>query len=153
MPIIRMACGLAVLLLAACAPHASEDRSNPMNANPVSYFEIPVTDMDRAAAFYADVLQTDLERAVVDGYDMALFPPNAMGPGASGALAKGDVYVPSLHGPIIYFTVSDIDAALSRARIRGAELLFAKKEISEGTFVAEVRDSEGNRMALIQRGD
>ncbi|MCU0729705.1 MAG: VOC family protein [Sphingopyxis sp.] len=99
-----------------------------MNANPVSYFEIPVTDMDRAAAFYADVLQTDLERAVVDGYDMALFPPNAMGPGASGALAKGDVYVPSLHGPIIYFTVSDIDAALSRARIRGAELLFAKKK-------------------------
>jgi uncharacterized protein len=119
-------------------------------ANPSHYFEIPVTDMDRAIAFYSAVLGTDFDRQTVDGYEMALFPHDPEAPGASGALAKGDVYNPSQNGPIIYFTVADIDAAIARAQALGAPILFAKKEVAPGVLVAEVRDSEGNRMALIQ---
>jgi len=61
-------------------------------SNPVFHFEIPVTDMDRAAAFYQDVLGLELRRQTVDGYEMAFFPRDDLQPGASGALAKGDVY-------------------------------------------------------------
>lgn len=119
-------------------------------SNPVYHFEIPVVDLDRAIRFYESVLGTKLERRMVDGYEMAFFPRADGLPGASGALAKGDVYVPSKTGAIVYFDVPDIDAALERARLIGSTVLYDKKDIGEAGSVAEVEDSEGNRLALSQ---
>jgi uncharacterized protein len=119
-------------------------------AHPVRYFEIPVTDMNRAVDFYSSVFAVDLERQTIDGYEMALFPFDEHAPGATGALAKGDVYIPSKTGTIVYFTVADIDITLRRATDRGALVLYAKKDIGAAGFVAEVEDSEGNRIAMIQ---
>jgi predicted enzyme related to lactoylglutathione lyase len=77
------------------------------------------------------------------------FVPRADGrPGASGALAKGDVYVPSKTGAIIYFDVPDIDPVLEKAKAKGAKILYPKKFIGEAGYVAEIEDSEGNRIAL-----
>lgn len=118
--------------------------------NPVVHFEIPVTDMDRAIAFYEHVFGYDLTRQTVDGYDMAFFPRADGKPGASGALAKGDVYRPSHDGAVIYFDVPDIDAVMSRATTRDAKVLYPRKDIGEAGFVAEIEDSEGNRIALSQ---
>ncbi len=42
--------------------------------NPVCYFEIPVTDLERAIAFYTAVFGYQLERVEVDGNEMAMFP-------------------------------------------------------------------------------
>lgn len=117
-------------------------------ANPVYHFEIPVTDMDRAIAFYEAVLGLKLNRETVDGYEMASFPRADGRPGASGALAKGDVYVPSKTGTIVYFDVADIDPVLERALARGSKILYPKKHIGAGGYVAEIEDSEGNRLAL-----
>lgn len=119
-------------------------------ANPVFHFEIPVTDKDRAIAFYEAVFGHDLTRESVDGYDMAFFPRADGQPGASGALARGDVYRPSHDGPVIYFDVPDIDAVIARAEARGSKVLYPKKDIGAAGFVAEVEDSEGNRIALSQ---
>ena len=116
--------------------------------NPVFHFEIPVTDMDRAVAFYEAVFGYLLTRETVDGYEMAFFPRADGQPGASGALAKGDVYRPSHDGPVIYFDVPDIDAVLARAAVRGSKVLYPKKDIGAAGFVAEIEDSEGNRIAL-----
>lgn len=116
--------------------------------NPVVHFEIPVTDMDRAVSFYEAVFEFRLRREKIDGYDMAFFPRTDGAPGASGALAKGDVYVPSKSGPIIYFDVADIDPVLERARTKGATILYPKKHVGEAGYVAEFEDSEGNRVAL-----
>ena len=118
--------------------------------NPVVHFEIPVTDMDRAVAFYEAVFAVNLDRRAVDGYDMAFFPRADGRAGASGALAKGDVYRPTRDGAILYFDVADIDAVIARAEARGAEVLYPKKDIGEAGFVAEIADSEGNRIALSQ---
>jgi predicted enzyme related to lactoylglutathione lyase len=119
-------------------------------SNPVFHFEIPVSDMDRAKAFYEGVFGYRLARQEVDGYDMAFFPRVDGAAGASGALAKGDVYKPSKEGAIIYFDVPDIDTVLQRAKQRGAKILYEKKDIGEAGFVAEFEDSEGNRVALSQ---
>lgn len=127
---------------------ASPAQENPKVSNPVFHFEIPVTDMDRAISFYEGVFAFKLRREKVDGYEMAFFPRTDGAPGASGALAKGDVYVPSKTGPIIYFDVPDIDPVLERAKSRGATILYPKKHIGDAGYVAEIQDSEGNRIAL-----
>ncbi len=116
--------------------------------NPVHYFEIPVTNMSRAIVFYARVFEVSLQRETIDGYDMALFPYADGSAGASGALAQGDVYVPSKTGTIVYFKVTDIDSVLARAVESGGKVLYAKKDIGAAGFVAEIEDSEGNRIAL-----
>lgn len=117
-------------------------------ANPIAYVELPVADLDRAMAFYTAVFGFALERQTIDGYDMALFPAAEGAAGASGALVKGDVYVPGKTGPIVYFGVSDIDAVIARAKARGAKILYDKKDVGAFGFVAEIEDSEGNRIAL-----
>lgn len=100
--------------------------------NPVVHFEIPVADMDRAMAFF----------------------PRAEGqPGASGALACGDVYVPSKTGPILYFDVPDITPVLARAQAHGGAVLYPRTHVGEAGYVAEIEDSEGNRIALSAPAD
>ncbi|MDK2757465.1 MAG: VOC family protein [Blastomonas fulva] len=147
------------LEIAACSAGgptaAGEDNSTKarMMGNPVVHFEIPVTDMDRAVAFYEAVFGYRLTRQEVDGYDMAFFARADGAAGASGALARGDVYRPSKEGVIVYFDVPDIDAVLQKAKARGARILYAKKDIGAAGFVAEIEDSEGNRIALSQVRD
>jgi predicted enzyme related to lactoylglutathione lyase len=118
--------------------------------NPVFHFEIPVLDMERAFTFYQDVLELKLRREKMDGYDMAFFPRDDDMPGCSGALAAGDVYKPSHQGSLIYFDVPDIDQVLLRAANHGAKVLYEKTNIGEAGYVAELEDSEGNRIALTQ---
>jgi len=122
-------------------------------SNPVFHFEIPVLDIDRAIAFYQSVFDLELRREQVDGYDMAFFPREDDRPGASGALAKGDVYQPSHQGTVVYFDVPDIDAVFSRAIAAGARILYEKTDIGAAGFVGEIEDSEGNRIALTQAKD
>lgn len=116
----------------------------------VRYLEIPVSDMDRAVRFYERVFALRLERVDVDGYEMARFPSPGERVGADVALAKGDVYIPSKSGPIVYIHVPNIDAVLARATAAGGSVLYPRKDIGEHGFVAEFEDSEGNRIALSQ---
>lgn len=62
-----------------------------MSANPFGYVEIPVTDLDRAIAFYTAVFEYTFERVTLDGYEMALFPYGESAAGASGALGSGPI--------------------------------------------------------------
>lgn len=116
--------------------------------NPVSYFEIPVRNMVRAIGFYRAVFGVEFEQASVDGNEMAFFPWSDDAPGASGALALGDSYVPGRAGARIYFSVPDIRAALSRALDAGAMVLYPVTEVAGFGFVAEFEDLEGNCIAL-----
>ena len=118
-----------------------------MNANPVTYFEIPVTDIQRAVSFYENVFQTELQRTEIDGHDMALFHFEENAFGASGALAQGESYVPSTSGPRLYFSVADINGILSRAEEAGGAIAYPITDVGE-FWVAEFIDSEGNQIAL-----
>ena len=120
-----------------------------MKVNIGAYFEIPVVNMDRAINFYQSLLEIELERGTIHEYEMAFFPFEDNGLGISGALAKGDVYKPSIDGIFLYLQVDDIDATISKAVNLGAEVLLEKVE-AESCFVAELKDSEGNRICLKQ---
>ncbi|MGY6036912.1 VOC family protein [Aeromonas sp. AE23HZ002T15] len=112
------------------------------------HFEIPVRDLERAIRFYERVFELALERVTIDGNEMALFPLDDEAPGCSGALARGESYVPSLDGTRIYLRVDDIALTMSRALGAGAEVLYPVTRVSETIRVAEFKDTEGNRIAL-----
>lgn len=123
-----------------------------MKMNPVVYFEIPALDLDRACDFYSKVFEATFNRDVVDGYQMAFFESSEDSFGASGALVVGDVYVPSHQGCFLYFGVDDIDRTIARALEQGGSVLYPKKSNGDLGFVAEIQDSEGNRIALHEEG-
>jgi len=116
--------------------------------NPVVYFEIPALDLERACEFYSQVFETTLTKDIVDGYQMAFFESSGDSFGATGALVVGDVYVPSHQGCFLYFGVESIDETVARALKNGGSVLYPKKSNGDLGFVAEIQDSEGNRIAL-----
>lgn len=116
--------------------------------NFVSYFEIPVANLDRAIRFYEAVFGYTLERTHVDGNSMAFFPYAESLPGASGALAQGKSYVPGKSGARIYFDVADIQATLKKAVAAGGAVLYPETTVGAFGSVAEVEDSEGNCIGL-----
>ncbi len=118
--------------------------------NPVVYFEIPVTNIDRAMKFYTSVFNFTFERTVIDKNEMALFPFADENSGISGALAKGEIYKPTKDGVVIYFNTENIDKTLKLATENGGQILYPKTSNGDLGFVAEFEDSEGNRIALHQ---
>ena len=119
--------------------------------NPVVYFEIPVADIKRACLFYERVFEVSLELREIDGNEMALFPHAEGAPGASGALARGESYVPGKAGARIYFGVSDVAATLHRAVLTGGAVNYPVTEVPGYGVVAEFIDTEGNCVALFAR--
>jgi hypothetical protein len=118
--------------------------------NPVVYFEILVTDIDRAIKFYKSVFNFTFEREIIDKNEMALFPFLDENAGISGALAKGEIYKPTNDGVVIYFRTENIDKTLKMAIENGGQILYPKISNGDIGFVAEFEDSEGNRIAIHQ---
>ncbi len=116
--------------------------------NPVCYFEIPVTDLERAIAFYSAVFEYQFERVNIDGNEMALFPASDKASGITGALAKGDSYIPGKQGARIYFSVVSIKETLQKVKHAGGEVLYPETSVGAYGSVAEFEDSEGNCIAL-----
>ncbi len=149
---------LLILSLTSCN-HKTNDKSKEekikndkqleTSFNPVVYFEIPVTDIDRAIKFYKSVFQFDFEKQVIDHNEMALFPFTDAHTGISGALAKGEIYKPTKNGVVIYFKTLNIDQTLKLATENGGQILYPNTDNGLG-FVAEFEDTEGNRIALFQ---
>lgn len=123
-----------------------------MKNNAISWFEIPVNDMDRAVKFYEEVLEVKFERNLMGETDMAWFPMTQDAPGAAGSLVKHpDYYIPSADGVLIYLTANsgDLSNELARVEPAGGKVIQDKKQISEEYgYMALILDSEGNRVAL-----
>jgi len=119
--------------------------------NPVTWFEIPVTDMDRAKKFYETVLKTDIHVMDFGGLQMGWFRmAEQHAEGSTGSLVKAETYVPSYHGSMVYFGVPEINDVTARIEKAGGKVINPKMSIGEYGFVAHFEDSEGNRVALHQ---
>lgn len=115
-----------------------------------SYFEIPVTDIERAMKFYSTVFNCDFVKEEIHGNEMALFAFDGNKPGITGALAKGEIYKPSTSGTLIYLSTDDIEKTLENVKSLGGKVLFPKTAAGEYGYVAEFKDIEGNRIALFE---
>jgi hypothetical protein len=116
--------------------------------NPVNWFEIPVSDVDRAKSFYEKVFDFEMKKMEMPDRTMVWFPSDMNSYGASGSLVKEKTYVPSHSGSVVYFSVKDIDAVLNKVNARKCRILVPKTDIGEYGIVAYFEDSEGNRVGL-----
>ncbi|WP_319229052.1 VOC family protein [Draconibacterium orientale] len=127
-----------------------------MQSNAVGWFEVPVTDMERAIKFYETVLDLKLDRNQMGPLDMAWFPMIDESYGSAGSLVCHPGFQrPSAEGVVIYFTArsGDLNNELSRVEGAGGKVLQPKTKISdEYGFMALLIDSEGNRVALHSKG-
>lgn len=116
----------------------------------VSWFEIPVNDMESAIAFYEKVFDCKLERHQLGPIDMAWFPWNHEMGGAGGSLVKSEGnYQTSENGVLVYFSSKDVNQELERIPKAGGQVLQGKTLITiEIGYMALFIDSEGNRIAL-----
>lgn len=126
-----------------------------MKNNIVGWFEIPVSNMERAIKFYETVIGVKLDRNQMGPLDMAWFPWVDGGYGSGGALVYHDeFYKPSTDGVVIYLSALSGDLAneLAKVEAAGGKVLQEKTKISdEHGFMALFLDSEGNRLALHSR--
>ena len=118
--------------------------------NAVGWFEIPVTDMDRAIKFYSTILDIELELHEMGPLIMAWFPADHNAPGASGALVKHEeAYVPSKDGVLVYFSCEDVQSCIDKIEKAGGSVILNKKLIAENVgYMGLAMDSEGNRIAF-----
>ncbi|OGW36451.1 MAG: glyoxalase [Nitrospirae bacterium GWD2_57_9] len=116
--------------------------------NPVNWFEIPVKDIEKSRKFYQAVFGYSLEVQEMAPFTIAFFPMAQGSYGSAGALIKGESYVPSHSGTVIYFSVEDIGETLRKINANGGKTLLPKKSIGQHGFIAHFEDTEGNRLAL-----
>lgn len=123
-----------------------------MMKNAISWFEIPVTDLDRAQKFYEAIF--GIQMIPMDNFHvkMRLFPIEDPMTGIGGALALApEFYKPSAtDGPMVYLNANpDVQGVLDKVGAAGGTIVVPRTEISpEYGYFAIFIDTEGNRVAL-----
>ena len=115
--------------------------------NPVQWFEIATTDIERAKDFYSKVFDLEFQFIEMPDSKMYMFgAPDKVG--SAGSLVQAASNKPSSDGTVIYFTCEDVATEAGRVEEAGGKLLLPKTDIGDFGFYAQVLDTEGNRIGL-----
>lgn len=113
--------------------------------NRAVWFDIPVADLERAAAFYRAVLGIAVHKTQFDGFEFCVLD-HAEGNGGCLVPKAGEV---TASGILLYLNVNGrIRDAVRRTSEEGGKVLQPTHAIGPHGFRAVVLDSEGNRIAL-----
>lgn len=119
--------------------------------NAVSWFEIPVSDFERAKTFYQKLLDFEMPEMEMGPVRMGILPYDRDGGGVGGAICFGEGYTPAGEGgPKIYLNAGDdLNTVLARLKAAGGQPILPKTEIAPGMgHFAFFGDSEGNVVGL-----
>jgi predicted enzyme related to lactoylglutathione lyase len=121
--------------------------------NAVGWFDIYVSDLARACAFYETVLGQKLQKLddPTGETGMMAFAADMAAYGASGALVKAPHGRPGPGGTMVYFSVRDCAEQEARVAAAGGKVLRPKFSIGEFGWVALCQDTEGNLFGLNSR--
>ena len=102
----------------------------------------PVKDLDRAKAVFGSLfgLSPTVDEAYYIGYDV----------GAQHVGLAPNGHAQGMTGPVGYWHVDDINAAVTELVAAGAEELESVRDVGGGKLTASVRDADGNVIGLIQ---
>lgn len=116
--------------------------------NSLNWFEIPVTDFERAQKFYSTIYDYEMPSMAMGETTLGFFLVERGGIG--GAIAFGPGYEVSDAGALIYLNGGqNLQVVLDRVEGAGGKVLTPKALITnELGFYATFKDSEGNKVAL-----
>jgi len=121
----------------------------------LNWFELYVSDFERAKRFYETILNapfpvvptTDCS-ATKDWTRMAMFPYDCM-KGVGGAIVQMENAAPGAGGTVVYLNVEgDLDNVLKRIPTAGGTVVKPRLSIGEHGFIAIFKDTEGNVVGL-----
>lgn len=116
----------------------------------ISWFEIPVSDIDRAQRFYEALLGRPMHRETIAGQSLAVFD-YAQQTGVGGCLMSGPgAPQPASQGVRIYLNAgAELDPVLARVTAAGGKLAVPRTALPPGMgFFAQVTDPDGNQVGL-----
>lgn len=117
-------------------------------SNVVSWFEIPVADMNRAKKFYQNVFKKELMDMTNPMMEMWAFPWKPGAEHSAGAIIKSEFAKPSSSGTIVYFECDDLAVELARVETNGGKISSEKMSIGEFGFIGHALDTEGNKIGF-----
>ena len=120
--------------------------------NSLNWFEIPATDIERAARFYQQIFQVEMVPGPggQSGFSMSMFPDDGGG-GVGCALVAGEGYVPSASGAVVYPPCKPRSSPRqARVAAHGFQVILPRTDIGENGFYAFIIDTEGNRVNLAE---
>ena len=118
--------------------------------NRAVWFDIPVADLDRAAAFYAAVLSVGVSKESFGDFTLCVIEHKD---GNGGCLVPDEAEI-GARGVLIYLNVDGrIHDAVSKVVPHGGSVMKTIHSIGPHGFRAVILDSEGNRVALHSNSD
>lgn len=120
------------------------------NTNTLNWFEVPVTNFDRAKKFYETIFDITLNEMQMGPYRMGGFPAEPGNGKLSGAICQAEGYKPSTDGTVVYFNGNpDLQPVLDRVEKAGGKIAVPKTQITpEIGYFAFIIDSEGNKVGI-----
>jgi len=117
--------------------------------NAINWFEIPATDYERAKKIYNTLLGIEIADMPMPEGKYGMFPYDNDNNGVGGGLIQMAGATPSADGITIYLNGGDdLSAPLARVEAAGGKVLMPKTDIGENGFMAQLLDTEGNKVAL-----
>ncbi len=126
--------------------------------NPITHFEIPADNLERAKKFYEKIFDWKIEKYEKDGEYWSVqttevgddeWTPKE--PGAiNGGLVKRDKPEESF---LNYITVDSIDKVCKTIEKNGGKIIVPKTEMGEWGWWANFKDTEGNVFGLYEEAE
>ena len=120
------------------------------DTNAINWFEIAVSDINRATKFYETIFEIKTIPMEMMGMKMAMFPYDGSKGTVGGALVQSDMHSPSATGSVLYLNANpDLDLVANRIEKAGGKNTMKKTLIDENTgYMAFFVDTEGNSIGL-----
>ena len=116
--------------------------------NAINWFEIPVTNLERAKKFYETILGSEMQVMEAMGMKSAFFAADLQN-GIGGCIIEGKGYEPTNKGSMIYLNGGeDLNGPLEKVEASGGKILLPKTAIGHNGYMAHFEDTEGNKVAF-----
>lgn len=121
------------------------------NVNPVGWFDIHVSNLERAKKFYETVFNVQFTDLPIEWGRQSFFPFYQESPNISGALVEKKDMTSNGNNTVVYFETEDCVSEERKIEQAGGKIIQPKTYIGEFGYISIFIDTEGNTIGLHSR--